>query len=50
MNSYSERHDDPKFSKKIRRDAVILVIIFVLSWVGLFLTPLIAYMGHKYGW
>jgi hypothetical protein len=50
MKSLSEKYDDPKFGKMVKRDAKILAVIIIISWLSFFLAPLIAYLGQKYNW
>lgn len=45
---YYNAPDDRRFTRMIRRDAVIITLIVTASFVLFFLAPFIAYLGQKY--
>jgi hypothetical protein len=50
MKQYSEKYDDPKFTRMMIRDVVLLIVAFTASFIITFLAPFIAYLGQKYDW
>jgi hypothetical protein len=46
---YYDTPDSRKFTRMMRRDGILILVIVTLSFLLFFLAPFIAYVGSKYG-